>query len=107
VEPPPAPHEIIALGVQDAGELLTLQRAAYVVEAQAHDDPRLPPLTETLAEVRAEIERHAGPQVRALTLFTGDRSHRNLSLYARRGYLETHRTDAGNHELVHMRKPLR
>jgi hypothetical protein len=45
--------------------------------------------------------------VAALTLFTGDRSHRNLSLYARRGYLETHRTDAGNHELVHMRKPLR
>ncbi len=159
---PPAPQEIIALEVPDAGELLTLQRAAYVVEAQAHDDPWLPPLTETLAEIRAAlasadvtvlgirdrgrliatvrlrhdpadpsiahvsrlavapdrqgeglgsrllaaVEHHAQPQVRALTLFTGERSHRNLGLYARRGYIETHRTDAGNHELVHMRKPV-
>ncbi len=162
MEAPPAPSEIVALGVQDAGELWTLQRAAYVSEAQTHDDPRLPPLTQTLAELRAELasadvtalgirdrgrliatvrlrhdpadpataqvarlavapdrqgeglgsrllaeaERHARPQVTALTLFTGDRSHANLGLYARRGYIETHRTDAGNHELVHMRKPL-
>jgi predicted N-acetyltransferase YhbS len=162
VAPPPAPHEIIALGVQDAGELLTLQRAAYVVEAQAHDDPWLPPLTETLAEIRtalaaadvtvlgirdrgrliatvrlrhdpadpgtagvarlavtpdrqgeglgsrllAEVERHLRPGVRALVLFTGEHSHRNLGLYARQGYAETHRTEAGNHALVHMRKPV-
>jgi GNAT superfamily N-acetyltransferase len=162
VETPPAPLEIIALGVPDAGELLTLQRAAYVVEAQAHDDPRLPPLTETLAEIRAalaaadvtvlgvrdrarliatvrlqhdpadpsiarvarlavapdrqgeglgsrllaEVERHTRPGVRSLILFTGERSHANLGLYSRRGYSETHRSDAGNHELVHMRKPL-
>ena len=35
-----------ALGVADAGELMTLQRAAYVTEAQLHDQPFLPPLTE-------------------------------------------------------------
>jgi GNAT superfamily N-acetyltransferase len=51
--PPPAP--ITRLGVDDAGELLTLQRAAYVTEAQAHDDPGLPPLRQTLAELRAEL----------------------------------------------------
>lgn len=45
----------IVLGPQDAGEVLTLQRAAYVTEAAAHDDFRLPPLTESLAEVRAAL----------------------------------------------------
>src|SRR4051794_10470375 len=43
------------LGPADAGELLTLQRAAFVTEAQAHADPFLPPLTQTLAELRAEL----------------------------------------------------
>jgi ribosomal protein S18 acetylase RimI-like enzyme len=42
----------------DAGELLTLERAAYVIEAQAYRDVDLPPLTETLAEVRAAIADH-------------------------------------------------
>ena len=32
----------------DAGELLTLQRAAYVTTAQLYRDPFLPPLLETL-----------------------------------------------------------
>ncbi|SCL31339.1 Ribosomal protein S18 acetylase RimI [Micromonospora nigra] len=39
----------------DAGEILTVQRAAYVVEAQRYADPFLPPLTETLEEVRAAL----------------------------------------------------
>jgi ribosomal protein S18 acetylase RimI-like enzyme len=38
-----------------AGELLTLQRAAYVTEAQLYDDPRLPALTQTLEQVVAEL----------------------------------------------------
>jgi GNAT superfamily N-acetyltransferase len=49
-EPP-----ITLLSVEDAGELLTVQRAAYIAEAQAHDDPRLPPLLETLAELRSDL----------------------------------------------------
>jgi GNAT superfamily N-acetyltransferase len=40
---------------RDAGELLTLQRAAYVTEAQLHDDPMLPPLLETLDELLAAM----------------------------------------------------
>jgi predicted N-acetyltransferase YhbS len=44
------------LGVADAGELMTLQRAAYVTEAQLHREPFLPPLTEPLEEVVAAIE---------------------------------------------------
>jgi GNAT superfamily N-acetyltransferase len=150
------------LGGEDAGEILTLQRAAYVTEAQAHADPGLPPLRQTLPELRAElasadvsalgirdrgrliatvrlrhdpaapgsaevarlavapdrqgeglgtrllveVERHARPGVTALVLFTGDRSHRNLRLYTRHGYVETHRTPSGTHRLVHMRKPV-
>ncbi|MEH0819682.1 MULTISPECIES: GNAT family N-acetyltransferase [unclassified Micromonospora] len=47
-------------GVTDAGEILTVQRAAYVDEAQRYGDPFLPPLTETLDEVRAVL---AGPTI--------------------------------------------
>ena len=151
---------IVRLGVDDAGEVLTLQRAAYVTEAQSHADPGLPPLRQTLAELRAELasedvvalgirdggrlvatvrvrhggsdphvaelarlavapdrqgegmgtrllleaERHTRPGVSAIALFTGEHSHGNVRLYERHGYVETHRTPAGNHELVHMRK---
>ena len=42
--------------VDDAGALFTVQRAAYVTEAQIYDSPRLPPLTETLDEVRAVLD---------------------------------------------------
>ncbi|MGA2469248.1 MAG: GNAT family N-acetyltransferase [Solirubrobacteraceae bacterium] len=47
--------ELLRLGVADAGELLTLQRAAYVSEAQLHEDPLLPPLVQTLTELAAEL----------------------------------------------------
>jgi GNAT superfamily N-acetyltransferase len=42
-------------GIADAGEVLTLQRAAYVAEAQLYGEPFLPPLTETLVEVAAAV----------------------------------------------------
>jgi ribosomal protein S18 acetylase RimI-like enzyme len=41
--------------VGDAGEVLTLQRAAFVAEAQRYGDPSLPPLREDLAAVRAAL----------------------------------------------------
>jgi methylmalonyl-CoA/ethylmalonyl-CoA epimerase len=40
----------------DAGEVFTVQRAAFVAEAQRHDNPHLPPLTQTLDEVREDID---------------------------------------------------
>ncbi|MEV5324027.1 GNAT family N-acetyltransferase [Nonomuraea fastidiosa] len=40
----------------DAGEVLTLQRAAYVSEAQLYGDPYIPPLVESLEQVRKVIE---------------------------------------------------
>ncbi|MFD5865293.1 GNAT family N-acetyltransferase [Agromyces sp. NPDC127015] len=42
-----------------AGELLTLQRAAYVSEAQLYLDAFLPALTQTLDEVRRELRHPA------------------------------------------------
>src|SRR3569833_437831 len=41
--------------VADAGEILTLQRAAYVTEAQLHGDPFLSALVESLDQVRKTI----------------------------------------------------
>ncbi|MBD3940672.1 GNAT family N-acetyltransferase [Microbacterium sp. NEAU-LLC] len=43
------------LTVDDAGELLTLQRAAYATEAQIYRDPFLPALTQTLGELTDEL----------------------------------------------------
>ncbi|TQS31102.1 GNAT family N-acetyltransferase [Microbispora sp. KK1-11] len=40
----------------DAGELLTLQRAAYVTEAQLYGDPFIAPLVESLDQMRTVIE---------------------------------------------------
>jgi ribosomal protein S18 acetylase RimI-like enzyme len=60
--------ELVTLGPADAGELLTLQRAAYVTEAQLYGDPWLAPLVQSLAELRAELSTG-----RALGLRTGSR----------------------------------
>lgn len=45
------------IGQDEAGELLTIRRAAFVSEAQLHDDPRIPPLTQTLDELRDDLGR--------------------------------------------------
>ena len=42
---------------EHAGELLTIRRAAFVSEAQLYNDPHIPALTQTLAELAADIER--------------------------------------------------
>lgn len=40
----------------DAGEVLTLQRAAFITEAQLYGDPNHPALTQTLDAVRVELD---------------------------------------------------
>jgi GNAT superfamily N-acetyltransferase len=45
---------MLILGPDDAGEILTLQRAAYVGEAMLYDQ-FLPPLHETLEEIRSVL----------------------------------------------------
>jgi len=63
-------RSVARLADTDAGEVLTLQRAAYVPQAQLHDDLRMPPLTQTLEELRAEL---ADPAVVALGVRDGGR----------------------------------
>ncbi|WP_018180870.1 GNAT family N-acetyltransferase [Jongsikchunia kroppenstedtii] len=50
-------ESVVTLSAGDAGELLTLQRAAYVTEARAHDDLNLPPLVQSFDELTAELSR--------------------------------------------------
>lgn len=53
---PTTPDLVIApLDHEDAGELLTLQRAAYATEAQTYDDPHLPALVQSLDELVAGL----------------------------------------------------
>jgi GNAT superfamily N-acetyltransferase len=49
------PVHLAPLPSSAAGELLTLQRAAYVGEAQLYADVRLPALVQTLDELRSEL----------------------------------------------------
>ncbi len=44
----------------DAGEVLTVQRAAFVGEALIYGDADMPPLTQTLDELRAELVENLG-----------------------------------------------
>ena len=46
---------IDVVGDEHAGELLTVRRAAFVSEAQLYGDPNIPPLTQTLEELRADL----------------------------------------------------
>ncbi len=53
-----------------AGELLTVRRAAFVTEAQLYGDPNIPALTQTLAELQADLQR---PEVVTLGAWRGTR----------------------------------
>jgi GNAT superfamily N-acetyltransferase len=48
--------DIEVAGVEDAPELLGLQKLAYQSEAELYQDPGLPPLVETLEELQAEFQ---------------------------------------------------
>jgi ribosomal protein S18 acetylase RimI-like enzyme len=43
--------------LEDAKEILDLQKLAYQSEAEIYDDDTIPPLTQTLEEVRNDFER--------------------------------------------------
>ncbi|MDN4471616.1 GNAT family N-acetyltransferase [Demequina zhanjiangensis] len=50
---------IDVVGADHAGEVLTLRRAAFVVEAQLYNDPHIPALTQTLDELIEDMESGA------------------------------------------------
>jgi GNAT superfamily N-acetyltransferase len=49
--------DIRPVSTDEAGELLTLRRAAFVTEAQQYGDPNIPPLTQTLDELVLDLQR--------------------------------------------------
>jgi ribosomal protein S18 acetylase RimI-like enzyme len=51
--------------VEDAEEILALQKLAYQSEAAIYDDYTIPPLTQTLEEIRADFERQVFLKVSA------------------------------------------
>jgi hypothetical protein len=83
----------------DAGEIMTVQRAAYVSEAQLYDNPHLSALSEPVESVRTAIESEVvlvarlGPRIVGLTL------HKKV------GYEQTHEERvADTLSLIHMEK---
>lgn len=58
------------IGVEHAGELLTVRRAAFVTEAQLYGDPNLPALTQSLEELVEDLER---PDVVTIGAWIGPR----------------------------------
>lgn len=55
---------------EDAGEILTLQRAAYVAEAQLYGDPFIPPLVESLEQIQRVL---SAPDAVVLKALVGSR----------------------------------
>lgn len=54
------PFTIRPIEPSDAGEVLTVQRAAFVAEALIYGDPDMAPLTQTLEEVEFELRENLG-----------------------------------------------
>ncbi|MFD0904005.1 GNAT family N-acetyltransferase [Actinomadura sediminis] len=61
-----ATADIVRAGPPDAGEILTVQRAAYLTEAQLYGDPFIPPLVESLDQVRAALRDAGGFALKAV-----------------------------------------
>ena len=150
--------EILPATPADAAAILELQRLCYRSEAEIYGELHLPPLLQTVEELRAEIESmvvlkavednrvigsvrgretggtcHVGrlmvhpcrqdqgigrllmagieahfPLADRFELFTGDRSEKNLSLYAKLGYREFDRqVQTEKVMLVYLRKEAR
>jgi ribosomal protein S18 acetylase RimI-like enzyme len=72
-EPEPGDPEISLspISVADAGEILTVQRAAFVSEALVYGDPDMPPLIQTLPELEAELTTADGWVARAGSRLVG------------------------------------
>ena len=89
--------------LDDAGAILTVQRAAYVTEAQRYRDPFLPPLTETMDELSAVLRGDTIVLVARLgaRIVGAD----NLRLYRWYRYVEfAHRPDGAGPGLIFLEK---
>lgn len=62
---------VAPLAAADAGEVLTLQRAAFVSEAQIYGSADMPPLTQTLEQLTAELREGTALGARAGSRLVG------------------------------------
>jgi hypothetical protein len=92
---------------EHAGEVMTIQRAAYLQEARRYGAWDLPPLVETLDQVRAHLadgtpafgafsgsrlvgsvrSRVGGERMEVVWLFTGAESDGNIAFYESAGFV--------------------
>jgi GNAT superfamily N-acetyltransferase len=72
----PVPTRIRHGRLPDAGELFTLQRAAFLAEAQRYRDPLLPPLRDTLEDVLAVLRDPAVTVLVAVMSSDCEQGHR-------------------------------
>ena len=49
--------EILEATVEDAAEILALQKSAYLFEAKLYNDYTIPPLTQTVEELAGDFSR--------------------------------------------------
>jgi ribosomal protein S18 acetylase RimI-like enzyme len=66
--------------VEDAAEILALQKLAYQGEAAIYGDYTIPPLTQTLEEIRADFEERV-----CLKVSSGERIVGSVRAYTREG----------------------
>ena len=50
--------KILKSTIEDAGEILSLQKLAYRIEAERYNDYNISPLTQTLDEIKAQFRDH-------------------------------------------------
>ncbi len=50
--------KIVRAEINDAGEILSLQKLAYRIEAERYNDDTISPLTQTLEDIRNQFETH-------------------------------------------------
>ena len=65
------PITVRRISPEDAGEVLTVQRAAFVSEALIYGSVDMPPLTQTLEQLRAELVDNEGWVAHAGTRLVG------------------------------------
>ena len=50
--------EIVPAGMNDAHDILSLQRRAYTSEAEIYGDYSIPPLLQSITEIKVDLEKY-------------------------------------------------
>jgi GNAT superfamily N-acetyltransferase len=89
------PRLVAAVRVRVEGKVAELGRLVVAPDRQGHG---------LGSRLLHHAEQEVAERVQLLRLFTGEHSLATQRLYKRHGYVEDHRTVAGDYQLVHMTK---